>query len=197
MGSLLLRPQQGNLQQALKYKRMFNSGCSRHMTGNKALLTDYQDIDGGFVAFGGSTKGGKITEIKREYSVDRTPQQNGVTERKNRTLIEAARTMLADSLLPTIFWAEVVNTVCYVMNRVLVTKPHNTTPYELIIGIPPSISFTTPFGCPITILNPLDPLGKFDGKTEEGFLVSYKSSDDKAGDNITDDAAGKEKVEEP
>ncbi|GKB04168.1 hypothetical protein Tco_0832311 [Tanacetum coccineum] len=51
----------GNPQQALKYKGMFNSRCSRHMTGNKALLTDYQDIDGGFVAFGGSTRGGKIT----------------------------------------------------------------------------------------------------------------------------------------
>ncbi|GJY05735.1 putative ribonuclease H-like domain-containing protein [Tanacetum coccineum] len=54
----------GNPQQALKYKGMFDSGCSRHMTGNKALLTDYQDIDGGFVAFGGSTRGGKITELK-------------------------------------------------------------------------------------------------------------------------------------
>ncbi|GJZ34499.1 hypothetical protein Tco_0580316 [Tanacetum coccineum] len=53
----------GNPQQALKYKGMFDSGCSRHMTGNKALLTDYQDIDGGFVAFGGSTRGGKITGI--------------------------------------------------------------------------------------------------------------------------------------
>ncbi|GJT97848.1 putative ribonuclease H-like domain-containing protein [Tanacetum coccineum] len=57
--------------------------------------------------------------IKREYSVARTPQQNGVAERKNRTLIEAARTMLVDSLLPTIFWAEVVNTACYVLNRIL------------------------------------------------------------------------------
>ncbi|GJY32267.1 putative ribonuclease H-like domain-containing protein, partial [Tanacetum coccineum] len=58
--------------------------------------------------------------IKREYSVARTPQQNGVAERKNRTLIEAARTMLADSLLPIPFWAEAVNTACYVLNRVLV-----------------------------------------------------------------------------
>ncbi|GJZ30180.1 putative ribonuclease H-like domain-containing protein [Tanacetum coccineum] len=55
--------------------------------------------------------------IKREFSVARTPQQNGVAERKNRTLIEAARTMLADSKLPTTFWAEVVNTACYVQNR--------------------------------------------------------------------------------
>ncbi|GJW31342.1 putative ribonuclease H-like domain-containing protein [Tanacetum coccineum] len=69
--------------------------------------------------------------IKREFSVARTPQQNGVAERKNRTLIEAARTMLADSKLPTTFWAKAVNTVCYVQNRVLVIKPHNKTPYEL------------------------------------------------------------------
>ncbi|GJW13742.1 ribonuclease H-like domain-containing protein [Tanacetum coccineum] len=53
----------GNPQQALKYKEMFDSGCSRHMTGNKPLLSDYQEIDGGFVAFGGSTRGGKITVI--------------------------------------------------------------------------------------------------------------------------------------
>ncbi|GKA13852.1 putative ribonuclease H-like domain-containing protein [Tanacetum coccineum] len=81
--------------------------------------------------------------------------------------------MLADSLLPTVLWAEVVNTACYIMNRVLVTKPHNKAPYELIIGRPPSISFMRPFGCPVTILNTLDPLGKFDGKAEEGFLVGY------------------------
>ncbi|GKC39602.1 putative ribonuclease H-like domain-containing protein [Tanacetum coccineum] len=84
--------------------------------------------------------------IKREFSVARTPQQNGVAERKNRTLIEAARTMLADSKLPTTFWAKAVNTACYVQNRVLVIKPHNKTPYELF-------------------------LGKFDRKADEGFFV--------------------------
>ncbi|GJV93461.1 putative ribonuclease H-like domain-containing protein, partial [Tanacetum coccineum] len=58
--------------------------------------------------------------IKREFSVARTPQQNGIAERRNKTLIEAARTMLADSKLPTTFWAEAVNIACYVQNRVLV-----------------------------------------------------------------------------
>nr|GEX51260.1 retrovirus-related Pol polyprotein from transposon TNT 1-94 [Tanacetum cinerariifolium] len=111
--------------------------------------------------------------IKREFSVARTPQQNGVAERKNRTLIKAARTMLADSLLPTTFWAEAVNTACYVQNRVLVTKPHNKTPYELLIGRSPNLEFMRPFGCPVTILNTLDHLGKFDGKADEGFLVGY------------------------
>ncbi|GJT69689.1 retrotransposon protein, putative, ty1-copia subclass [Tanacetum coccineum] len=84
--------------------------------------------------------------IKREFSVARTPQQNEVAERKIRTL--AARTMLVDSKLPTTFWAEAVNTACYVQNRVLVTKPHNKIPYELF-------------------------LGKFDGKADEGFFIGY------------------------
>ncbi|GKE66518.1 ribonuclease H-like domain-containing protein, partial [Tanacetum coccineum] len=97
--------------------------------------------------------------IKREFSVARTPQQNGVEERKNRTLIEAARTMLADSKLPTTFWAEAVNTACYVQNRVLVIKPHNKTPYELFLGRKPALSFMRPFGCPATILNTIDHLG--------------------------------------
>ncbi|GJW88678.1 putative ribonuclease H-like domain-containing protein [Tanacetum coccineum] len=85
--------------------------------------------------------------------------KNGVAERKNRTLIEAARTMLADSKLPTTFWAEAVNTACYVQNKVLVIKPHNKTPYELFNGRRPTISFMRPFGCPVTILNTLDHLG--------------------------------------
>ncbi|GKB21232.1 retrovirus-related pol polyprotein from transposon TNT 1-94 [Tanacetum coccineum] len=115
----------------------------------------------------------RMKGIKREISVARTPQQNRVAKRKNMTLIEAARTMLSDSFLPTTFWAEVVNTACYVQNRVLVTRPHNKTPYELLHGRLPSISFTRPFGCPMTILNTLDPLGKFDRKADEGFLVGY------------------------
>ncbi|GJW91342.1 putative ribonuclease H-like domain-containing protein [Tanacetum coccineum] len=89
--------------------------------------------------------------IKREYSNARTPQQNGVAERKNRTLIEAARTMLADSFLPNTFWAEAVSTACYC----------------------PNMCYIRPFGCHVTILNTIDHLGKFDGKLDEGFLVGY------------------------
>ncbi|GKA08034.1 putative ribonuclease H-like domain-containing protein [Tanacetum coccineum] len=111
--------------------------------------------------------------IKREYSNARTPQQNRVAERKNRTLIEAARTMLADSFLPNTFWAEAVSTACYVLNRVLVTKPQNKTPYELIIGKIPIISYIRSFGCHVTILNTIDHLGKFEEKYDEGFLVRY------------------------
>ncbi|GJW23022.1 putative ribonuclease H-like domain-containing protein [Tanacetum coccineum] len=111
--------------------------------------------------------------IKREFNVARTPQKNGVAERKNRTLIEAARTMLADSKLPTTFWAEAVNTACYVQNRVLVIKPHNKIPYELFLGRKPALGFMRPFGCPVTILNTIDHLDEFDRKVDEGFFVGY------------------------
>ncbi|KAJ9567388.1 LOW QUALITY PROTEIN: hypothetical protein OSB04_003354 [Centaurea solstitialis] len=98
--------------------------------------------------------------IERQYSAPRTPQQNGVAERRNRTLIEAARTMLVDSKLPITFWAEAVNTTCYVQNRVLIT---------------PYIGFLKPFGCPCTILDTKTHLGKFDSKSDDGFLVGYSS----------------------
>ncbi|GJU34422.1 ribonuclease H-like domain-containing protein [Tanacetum coccineum] len=259
----------GNAVKALAYLRdkgVIDSGLSRHMTGNRPYLTDYEEIDRGFVAFGGNSKGGKITGkgkirtgkldfedvyfvkelkfnlfsvlqmcekknsvlftdtacvvlstefkltdenhvllklpkkdnmynvdlknvipqggkenlidlkvnvircenrtgfknrvmnqfceikgIKREFSVARTPQQNGVVERKNRTLIEATRTMLADSKLPTTFWAEAVNIACR----------------------KPALNFIRPFGYPVTILNTIVHLGKFNGKADEGFFVGY------------------------
>ncbi|GKB09422.1 ribonuclease H-like domain-containing protein [Tanacetum coccineum] len=242
-------------QRALKNKGIVDSGCSRHMTGNKAYLAKYQDYNGSTVAFGGSkgyiTGKGKIKTrkldfedvcfvkelqhfnlfsmsqmcdkknkvffidtkclvlssnfklpdenqvllkiprqnnmysfnieniipsgglaclitkatfdesnkwhrrdiiefcgskgIKREYSNTRTPQQNGVAERKNKTLIEAAKTMLADSFLPNTFWAEVVSTACYVLNR-------------------------------------------FEGKSDEGFLVRPKSKNVKVRVNTEESA---------
>ncbi|GKB75650.1 putative ribonuclease H-like domain-containing protein [Tanacetum coccineum] len=111
--------------------------------------------------------------IRREFSVARSPQQNGVAERRNRKLINAARTMLANSKLPTTFWVEAVNTDCYVQNRVIIVKPHNKTPYELFRGRTPALSFMRPFGCHVTIFNTLDHLGKFDRKYDDGFFVGY------------------------
>ncbi|GJZ75180.1 ribonuclease H-like domain-containing protein [Tanacetum coccineum] len=235
-----------NPQTDLQDKGVIDSGCSRHMKRNISYLTNFEEIDGRYVAFGGNPKEGKITRrvprknnvysvdvkniipkggltyliakptidesklwyrrlenlvdakvkvircdnrtefknrmmnqfcemkgIKREYSVARTPQQNGVAERRNRTLIKATMIMLANSKLPTTFWAEVVNTACYVHNRVLVVKPHNKTPYELFHGRTPALSFMRPFGYLVTILNTIDYLGKFDGKPDEGFFVGY------------------------
>ncbi|GJT16745.1 putative ribonuclease H-like domain-containing protein [Tanacetum coccineum] len=84
--------------------------------------------------------------------------------------------MLADSMLPTMFWTEAVSTACYVLNKVLVTKPHNKTPYELVSRKVPNISHLKPFGCLVTILNTSDHLGKFEGKADEGFIVGYANN---------------------
>nr|GEY04305.1 putative ribonuclease H-like domain-containing protein [Tanacetum cinerariifolium] len=115
-------------------------------------------------------------DIRREFSNARTLQQNGVAERRNRTLIEAARTMLADAKIPVTFWAEAVNTTCYVQNRVLVNKSQNKTPYELFNSRIPAIRFLRPFGCHVMILNTLDRLRKFDAKGDEGYFVGYSLS---------------------
>nr|GEW61748.1 hypothetical protein [Tanacetum cinerariifolium] len=114
--------------------------------------------------------------IKGEYSNPRTPQQNRIAERKNRTLIEAAKTMLADSKLPTMFWTEAVRTACYALNKVSITSPYNKTPYALLTGNIPTVSRFKPFGCHVTILNTSDHLGKFDGKADEGYIVGYSAS---------------------
>ena len=84
--------------------------------------------------------------ISRQFSAPRTPQQNGVVERKNRTLIEAARTMLSESRLPMYFWTEAVNTACYTQNRTLITKDHEKTPYELMANKKPTLKYFHVFG---------------------------------------------------
>lgn len=81
--------------------------------------------------------------------------------------------MLEDSQLLVPFWAKAVSVACYVLNRVSVTKPQMKTPYELLMGKKPSIMFMKPFGCPLTILNTIHNLGKFDGKSVEGYLLGY------------------------
>nr|GEV59047.1 putative ribonuclease H-like domain-containing protein [Tanacetum cinerariifolium] len=133
----------GNLQMDLHDKGVIDSGCSSHMTGNMSYLIDYEEIDGGYVAFG-----------------------------------------------------EAVNTACYVQNRVLVVKPHNKTIYELFHGKTPTLRFMRPFGCLVTILNTLDNLGKFDGKTDEGFFVGYLMNSIKACDNAGQARKEKEPVKD-
>ncbi|GJZ57633.1 putative ribonuclease H-like domain-containing protein [Tanacetum coccineum] len=151
----------------LLHMDLFGPTSVRNLNHKTYCLVITDDFNRDFIELCGS-KG-----IKMEYSNARTPQQNGVAERKNKTLIKAARTMLADLFLHNTFWAQAVSTACYVLNRVLVTEPQNKTPYELITGKIPIISYIRPFGCHVTILNTIDHLGKFDGKSDEGFLVGY------------------------
>nr|GEV56480.1 ribonuclease H-like domain-containing protein [Tanacetum cinerariifolium] len=265
---------------ALKDKGIIDSGCSRHLTGNKAQLADYQEFKGGSVAFEGSngriTGKGKIKtgrlDFEDVYYVEELKHYNlfsvsQMCDKKNTVLftdtdclvlsldfklpdenqalfkIPRQHNMYSFNLkniypsgdLACLFakalidesnkWhrrlghvnfknlnklvkgnrvrglpfkifendhtcvacqkgkqhkasckakiAETVNTACYVLNRVLVTKPQNKTPYELLTGKQPIISYLRPFGCHVTILNTIDQLSKFDEKSDSGFLVGY------------------------
>ncbi|GJS55019.1 putative ribonuclease H-like domain-containing protein [Tanacetum coccineum] len=261
----------GNPQLELQEKGVIDSGCSRHMTGNKSYLSDYEEIDGGFVAFGGD-KGGRITgkgkistgkldfedvyfvkELKFNlFSVSqmcdkknsvlftdtecvvlspdfklldenhvllRVPRKYNMYNVDLKNIVPSggltclfAKAMLDESNLwhrrlghknlidlkvkvircdnGTEFKNKVMNQF-YDMkgikrdfsvartpqqNRVLVIKPHNKTPYVRFLGRKLALRFMRPFGCLDTILNTLDHLGKFDGKSDEWFFIGYSTN---------------------
>nr|GEV28470.1 hypothetical protein [Tanacetum cinerariifolium] len=223
-----------------KDKEVIDSGSLRHMTRNISYLSDFEEIIRGYVAFGGNTRGGKITDteciilssdfklpddnhvllrVPREnnmYNVDlknvvpsrdltcpfakATLDESNLWHRRlGHTNFEIMNKLVKGNLvrgLPSkvfennhtcvackkgkqhraYFKTKPVSSISQPLQRVLVTKPHNKTPYELLLGRTPSIGFMRPFSYPVTILNTLDPLGKFDGKADEGFLVGYSIS---------------------
>jgi len=112
--------------------------------------------------------------ILHNFSAPRTPQQNGVVERKNKSLEELARTMLSEFSLPKYFWADAISTSCYVMNRVLIRPILKKTPYELFNGRKPNINHLRVFGCSYFVLNNgKENLGKFDEKADLGIFIGY------------------------
>nr|GEW06214.1 hypothetical protein [Tanacetum cinerariifolium] len=161
-----------------------------------SYLSDFEELNGGYVAFGGNPKGGKISdkgkirtrkldfndvyfvkELKFNlFSVSQMcDKKNSILFTYTECLVLSPNFKLPDES-QVLLRAKAVNTACYDQNKVLVTKPHSKTPYELLHGRTPSIGFMRPFGCPVTILNTLDSLGKFVGKVNEGFLVGYSVS---------------------
>jgi len=115
--------------------------------------------------------------ILHNFSTPRTPQQNGVVERKNISLEESAKTMLSESSLHKYFWADVVSTSCYVMNRVLIRPILKKTPYELFNGRKPNISHLNVFGCSCFVLNNgKENQGMFDEKADNGIFIGYSSN---------------------
>nr|GEU41848.1 hypothetical protein [Tanacetum cinerariifolium] len=200
--SKLLIDVHGNPHQALKDKGVIDSGCSRHMNGNISYFSDFEEISEGDIAFGGNLKGGKITGKDKirtsKLEFDDFPDENHVLLRvprgnnmynvdlKNIVPSGDLTCLFAKAMVPrgnNMYNVDLKNivpsgdlTCLFAKAMVLVTKPHNKTPYELLLGRTPSIGFMRPFGCPVTILNTLDPIGKFDGKADEGFLVGYSLS---------------------
>ncbi|GJW94463.1 retrovirus-related pol polyprotein from transposon TNT 1-94, partial [Tanacetum coccineum] len=123
---------------------------------NKDLTDYYESID-----------------ITHEKTVLRTPQQNGIVKRRNRTLVEAARTMLIFSKAPLFLWAEVVATVCYTQNRSLIHTLHDKTPYELVHDKKLDLSFLRVFGALCYPTNDSEDLGKLKAKADIRFFVGY------------------------
>nr|GEX50464.1 retrovirus-related Pol polyprotein from transposon TNT 1-94 [Tanacetum cinerariifolium] len=111
--------------------------------------------------------------ISHETSVARSPQQNGVIERRNRTLIEAARTMLIYAQALLFLWEEAVATACYTQNRSIVHLHHGKTPYEHLHGKLPDLSFLRVFGALCYPTNDSENLGKLQPKADIGIFIGY------------------------
>ncbi|GJU16200.1 hypothetical protein Tco_1144166 [Tanacetum coccineum] len=151
----------GNPQYTLHDQGILDSGCSRHMTGNKSFLTDYQEIDGGFVAFGGSPKGGKITRKGKIRTGKLDFEDVYLVKELKFNLFSVSQ--ICDKKISVFF----TKTECHVLSpdfklldksHVLLKVPRQNNMYSF------DLKNVVPSG---------DPLGKFDGKADEGFLVRY------------------------
>nr|GEW08027.1 retrovirus-related Pol polyprotein from transposon TNT 1-94 [Tanacetum cinerariifolium] len=111
--------------------------------------------------------------ISHQVSFVRTPQQNGVVEQRNQTLVEAARTMLIFSCAPLFLWAEVIATACFTQNRSIIHSRFNNTPYELINGKKLDISFLHVFRALCYPKNDREDIGKLGAKGDIGFFIGY------------------------
>ncbi|XP_073282378.1 uncharacterized protein [Primulina huaijiensis] len=118
--------------------------------------------------------------ISYEFSAPKTPQQNGIAERKNRTLQETARAMLASKNISKRFWAEALNTACHISNRVYLRSGSTMTSYEIIMGKKPNLKYFHVFGCVCYTLNDRDQLAKFDSKSDK--YLKKKTTEDDAED---------------
>jgi hypothetical protein len=114
--------------------------------------------------------------IDQQFSTPRVPQQNGVMERKNHTLVEMARTMLDEHRTPRRFWADAISTVCYISNRIFLRSILHWTPFELRFGRKPFISHFRPFGCKCYVLK-CGNLDKFESRSFHGILLRYTPHD--------------------
>lgn len=111
--------------------------------------------------------------IKREYTTPHTPQQNGIAERMNRTLVEMARCLISQANLPKVFWAEAIATAAYIRNRCPTKSLENVTPYESWFERKPNVSHFKTFGCKAYVLDKTATRGKFDQKSKEHIFLGY------------------------
>ncbi|KAA0067185.1 gag-pol polyprotein [Cucumis melo var. makuwa] len=196
----------------------FDSGCSRHMTGNRSFFTELEECVSDHVTFGDGAKGksdtGKLCinlclnlqrekgqkiirirsdhgkefdnedlnnfcqseGIHHEFVVLITPQQNGVVERKNKTLQEMAQDMIHAKSLPFNFCAEAVNTTCHIHNTVTTRSSTTVTLYELWKGRKPNVKYFHIFGSTCYILVDREYHRKWDVKSDQGVFLGYSQN---------------------
>jgi transposase InsO family protein len=111
--------------------------------------------------------------IKRQFSTARKPQQNGVVERKNKSVQEMSRTMLNDSKLSDIFWGKAVHTYFHILNKGLIRRNSDNTPYELWKGRLANVKHYRVFGRKCYIKRENNNIGKFDSRVDEGIFFGY------------------------
>nr|GFA15874.1 ribonuclease H-like domain-containing protein [Tanacetum cinerariifolium] len=190
----------GNSFSATEDEGIFDSGCSRTMTGNKERLDNFQAFHGGKVTFGGGerritrkgTIGTPTLDFENVYYVKELQQFNlfsisQICDKKNQVLFTYTECLvlskdfkLPDNSMVVLRVPRKHNLYTINLNdlcpRVSITSPHNKTPHALLTGNIPAVSHFKPFGCHVTILNVSDHLGKFDEKTDEGYIVGYSAS---------------------
>ncbi|GJZ97118.1 retrovirus-related pol polyprotein from transposon TNT 1-94 [Tanacetum coccineum] len=160
----------------LLHMDLFGPSAVRSYGGNRYTLfivDDYYREFDNEVQFGEFCNANGITH---NFSAPRTPQSNGVVERKNRTLQEMSRTMLNEQSLPQKFWCNAVDTSTYILNRILIRAILGKTPYELLRGRKPTLDYFRVFGSKCFILNTKDYLTKFDPKSYEGVFLGYSQN---------------------
>jgi hypothetical protein len=114
--------------------------------------------------------------IKREYTIPRTPQQNGVVERKNIIVQEMARSMMNEKNIGQTYWVEAIHTAVHVLNKAHLKPQSEKTPYELWFGRPASIKHLRVFGSKCYIKNNDENLGKYDDRADEGIFLVYATN---------------------
>jgi transposase InsO family protein len=110
--------------------------------------------------------------VDQQFFAPRVPQQNGVMKRKNRTLVEMARMILDEHRTPRRFWADAINIICYISNRIFLRSILHLASFELRFGRKPSVSHLRPFGCKCFVLKRGN-LDKFESRSFDCILLGY------------------------